>query len=397
MDVDPHPFLRKVMADGNPVWDEGMASWLVTDFDDCATVLKREDLFAAPFARLGFSEIWGPRGLFMLKGDPHRRLYGVVRRFFTASVVEGYRDRFVAPLIDERIRRILSVGRADLATEYADQIPIRIIAGILGLDWHDEQLARDCLRWTTALQAHTANYMLPGGRAEETREAAAEGVHRLDDVLRPIVERPRDLNDGSYISEIARVGPDIFHDWTTEDTLDQCRFLYVAGMHTTSALLCNGIHLLLTNPDALAAVREDPERTLPGFVEETLRLNPSLQLRVRIATEDLTLGGVKIRADEQVVPILAAANRCPTRYEHPDKIDLTRTNLGSHLSFNAGPRFCGGAPLARVEAIEGLRALIDHLPGLRLDPASPPPIYTGFVQRTSRPLNVLFDTAGAEL
>lgn len=388
---DPHPFLRDVRSRGRVVWDEGLKSWLITDMEDVSYVLRHEDEFTIPFPGYGFSDFFGRRALLVLEGEAHRQLYLAVRRCFTPEAAQQYRDRFILPIIEDRMARILPAGRAEMATDYAEQIPVRVIAGVLGLDWHDDALIRDCWDWIDAYQVHLLNYILPGDAPERTRAAAVDGMRKMDDVLMPLVEAKDEQADDSYVNVVDRAGRDFFSDWSDSDTADQCKFLFVAGMHTSTALMCNALHFLLTDSQLMSNVAAGPDSQLGPFVEETLRLRPSIQLRPRVAAKDMHWHRADIAKGDQVIAILASANRSPERFEHPDVLDTSRDQIGRHLSFNSGQRFCGGAPLARVEAAEGLRAVVTRMPALRLDTSGPAPEYSGFIQRTMRPLHVLFD------
>lgn len=393
---DPNTFLRGARARGRIVWDDGIKSWLITDMADVSYALRHEDEFTIPFPGYGFSDFFGRRALLVLEGDAHRQLYLAVRRCFTPEMAQRYRESFILPIIEGRLARILSAGSAELTGDYAEQIPVRVIAGILGLDWRDDALIGNCWDWIDAYQVHLLNYILPGDAPEQTRAAAVAGMRKMNDALMPLVRAKGDLPEDSYVREVDRAGRDYFPDWSDSDTVDQCKFLFVAGMHTSTALMCNAIHFLLTDPKLMAEVAADPDAQLAALVEETLRLRPSIQLRPRIATKDMHWHGADIEKGDQVLAILASANRSPERFENPDVLDTSRDQLGRHLSFNSGERFCGGAPLARVEAVESLRAVVTRMPGLQLDYTRPEPHYSGFIQRTMRPLHVLFDAQRAE-
>jgi len=111
--------------------------------------------------------------------------------------------------------------------------------------------------------------------------------------------------------------------------------------------------------------------------------------RARVATEDIELGGVTIRAGDRVHPINAAANRDPARWPDPARFDIDRARLPTHLAFNVGPRHCSGSHLARMEAGEAILGLFREMPDLRPDPAAPAPIYAGYVTRAWKPQPLL--------
>ena len=170
------------------------------------------------------------------------------------------------------------------------------------------------------------------------------------------------------------------------DVLDQCKVLFEAGVETTALTLSSVAYVLATNEEARELVEHDRGEPLARTIEETLRFQAPVQMRVRVALEDVELGGEHIRKGDRVHPINAAANRDPSRYPDPDSFRLDRKGWASHLTFNVGPRQCVGAALARLEISETMTAMLDSWPGFRLDPEKPSPAFAGFVSRSYVPL-----------
>jgi cytochrome P450 len=385
-DLDPYPFFADVQARGRVVKDEAIDAWLVFGYADGDYVMRNEDLFAGPWATMNMSEIFGTRTLFGLGGDPHRVLYTEILNFFSPRVVRQYRGEFIQPIVADRVARFAASGRAELAADLADEMPVRVIGAMLGMDWQEETFARRCWRLTDAFLAMTADFFVPG-KAGASIEAAVTEVAELDGMIRPAI---RSAGPDSYVARLWRVGGSMYEDWNEHDVLENCRFLFIAGMHTTSELICNATWLALQNPELperIAAAGAERERMLGRFVEEALRMYPPLQFRFRIATQDLELAGTPIRRGDRVVVSAAAGNRDPQRFECPAQ-PLLETRPG-HLSFNTGPRFCGGTRLARAEAYDALDAILG-LPDLRWDTDAAPAVFAGLNQRAYRPLNVAF-------
>jgi cytochrome P450 len=138
-----------------------------------------------------------------------------------------------------------------------------------------------------------------------------------------------------------------------------------AGFETTVNLLGNGIRLLLTHPDQLAILTEDPS-LWGNAVEEILRYDSPVQLTARVARTDTTVAGTPVRRGEFVVIYLAGANRDPAVFADPNRFDVTRPNAGKHLAFSGGRHFCLGAALARAEGEAGLRQFFTRYPDARL-------------------------------
>jgi cytochrome P450 len=147
--------------------------------------------------------------------------------------------------------------------------------------------------------------------------------------------------------------------------------LFVAGHETTTNLIGNAVLALLRNPDELRRLRDDPSLIRTG-IEECLRYDSPVQFTARITTADLEVGGHPIGAGEQVIVIVGAANRDPSQFPDPERLDVGRPEKQNrHLSFAAGPHFCLGASLARIEAQVAIGTLLRRLPDLELITTAP--------------------------
>ena len=169
--------------------------------------------------------------------------------------------------------------------------------------------------------------------------------------------------------------------------------LLIGGHETTANQINLSLLLLFDHPDEAAKLRADGA-LIPGAVEELLRyvrlggLAPA-----RVTKEDVEIGGVTIPAGEQVIPLIATANRDSSVFSDPDRLDVTR-DAASHLAFGAGVHHCIGAQLARVELQEAFRGLVSRLPGLRLAvPASELEFKPGIAIHSLRELPVRWGEA----
>jgi cytochrome P450 len=146
-----------------------------------------------------------------------------------------------------------------------------------------------------------------------------------------------------------------------------CILLLVAGHETTVNLIGNAILALLRHPEQLAAVRADPGLA-PAVVEETLRYDPPVQMTSRVIRGGMRLGDVDAPDGATALILLAAANRDPDVFDDPDRFDIHRRGGSGHLAFAAGPHFCLGASLARLEAAQAITAFATRLPSAVLHP-----------------------------
>ena len=167
--------------------------------------------------------------------------------------------------------------------------------------------------------------------------------------------------------------------------------LLPAGAETTYRSSSNLLFGLLSHQDQLDAVRAD-RGLVPQAIEEALRWEIPLLTVARTATEEVELGGVHIPAGGFVAVSLGAANRDPERYAEPDAFDIFRS-AAPHMSFGDGAHKCLGMHLARLEMRVLLNAVLDRLPGLRLDPGADDPHIHGLIFRSPPNLPVRFDPA----
>lgn len=151
---------------------------------------------------------------------------------------------------------------------------------------------------------------------------------------------------------------------TEEELLTNCMLLLAVGHETTTNLIGNGLLVLLRHPQQLTAIREDPALA-PSSINELLRYDKPVQLTARRAIEDVTLAGQLIRASEPVKVILAAANRDPSQFADPGRLDIRRRE-NRHLSFGHGIHFCLGAALTRLEGQIALTTILRRLLNLEL-------------------------------
>jgi len=142
------------------------------------------------------------------------------------------------------------------------------------------------------------------------------------------------------------------------ELLDNLNTLLLAGLVTTTNLLGSGLQIVLQDPVIGTGIR-DGSIPVGGFVEEVLRYDSPIQMAVRLAADHVQIGDVRVTPSTQIVLLLGAGNRDPRQFTYPDRFDPLRSERGP-LSFGAGPHFCLGAALARLEASIGLLMLSER-------------------------------------
>lgn len=366
--ADPYPVYHRLRA-RDPVHRHALGFYALTRYDDVAALLRDPRFgksgYQALFeARLGPAPAGRWLVLSMLFRDPpdHTRLRGLASQAFTPRAVERLRPRIEA-LVEGLLDRAEDAGRMETIAELAYPLAVTVISEMLGVPPGERETIK---QWSLDLARALDAIALPVGPevVERGRRAAAGMVDRFRALVEARRRRPGpDLLSGLVAAEEAG-------DRLTEDELlATCVLLYVAGHETTVNLIGNGLHALLRHPGQWRRLREDP-RGLPAAVEELLRYDGPVQRVGRIALTDVELAGVRIPEGSLVLGFLGAANRDPAHFPDPDRLDVTR-DQPRHLAFGYGAHYCLGAPLARLEAVITLGALLRRFPGLALEGPGP--------------------------
>jgi biflaviolin synthase len=360
--VDFDPVLRELMEEG-PLTrvklpnGEGWA-WLVTRYDDVRMVtndprFSREAVMDRPVTRL-VPHFIPSRGAVGFLGPPdHTRLRRSVAAAFTAGGVERIRERsraMLAELVDE----LLQDGPpADLTASVLTLFPIAVICELMGVpaaDRHDMHV------WTQLILSSSHG-------AKVSEKARDEMAAYFADLI--------GLREGSTGEDVTSLlGADVGRgEMTLKEAVGLAVLLQIGGEAVTNN---SGqmFYLLLTRPELAERLRAEPE-IRPRAIDELLRYIPHRNAvgLSRIATEDVELSGVRIRAGDAVYVSYLAANRDPDVFPDPETIDFSRSP-NPHVSFGFGPHYCPGGMLARLESELLVDALLDHVPGLKL--AVPP-------------------------
>ncbi len=333
-----------------------------------STVLQREALTDPRLATMLETR---PLLVFMDPPD-HTRLRGLVAQGFTPRRIEQLRTR-IQSVAEALLDDIVASGDAevDLIERLAYPLPIAIICELLGIPQEDEGRFRE---WSTAITKSVDPGML---RSEEDNAAITVAIAELNAYTGSLLEARRAEPSDDLLSDlVARHGGD---DHLLDDELaDLVTLLLVAGHETTVNLIGNGLVALLDHPDQLSDWTQHPEVADSG-VDELLRFDSPLQLVQRVAIEDMVVGGVRVPAGDQIVTMLGAANRDPSVFDDPDRLDIRRPNANRHIAFGGGIHHCLGAALARVEGSIAITSLLQRVP--HIEPAGDAPIRNTFTLR----------------
>jgi cytochrome P450 len=363
--ADPYPLYRQLRS-LDPVFRApgvfGLGAWLVTNHALASQVLrskqfgKEGEKVVAPelLAQIPqeASDLRARRKHSLLFRDPpqHTRLRGLVNLAFTPRTVERLRPH-VAEIAEDLLDR--APPTFDLIRDFAFPLPIIVISELLGVPAADREQFK---LWSTDL----TRGLEPGATAEDLA-LVSRAVEALDGYMAEVIEERRREPRQDLISELTRAHEDD-DALSMDELLATCRLILTAGHETTVNLIGNGVLALLRHPEARREVT-------PNLVSELLRFDSPVQMTMRFAFEDTTLGRHEVKRGDLVVPMLGAGNRDPEVFADPDRLDPERANADRHLSFGAGIHYCLGASLARLEGELAIGALLRRRPGLA--PAGP--------------------------
>jgi cytochrome P450 len=335
----------------------GPPAWLVTDY-----LLTKSVLGDARFSRAAAVGRDNPRESVadvsqvaesLLSMDPpeHTRIRKLVGKAFTPRRVEELRPR-AADVASCLLDTMVADGPpADLVDSFSFALPAIMICELLGIPEGDRHAFRGwadatvSTTTTTPVQEqdaylHLVSYLAGLFEARRARPG--------DDLLTGLVQA-RDDDDRLSESEL----------------LVLAMALLVAGYETTARQITNMTYTLLTHPVQLQQLSRQPE-LLPGAVEEMLRFNVfASAINPRIATTDVELGDVRVRAGEPVLCSRSSANRDEKVFSRADELDFGR-DPNPHVAFGYGPHFCLGANLARMELQVALGTILSRLPRVQI-------------------------------
>jgi hypothetical protein len=374
--ADPHPTLHRLRAEDPVHWHAGLGMFVLTRYDD-VTALTRSSAFSSerlPRVSQGMSaEVAGKLAIFdrflghwMNLADPprHTRLRALLGRAFTPQMVEALRP-YVQEVVDECIDTARAKGQMEVVADLAYPVPMAVICRMLGIPRDDGRALKG---WTEAIMRQIgARDLTP-----EVVEMALGGVEGLAAYFRKVIAERRRTPGDDLLSALVRADEagDVMSE---EELISTAALLLVAGHETTTFLISNAVLALLRNPGELARLRQAPA-LVESAVEEVLRYEAPVFQTVKRAVEEVEIGGRKIAAGQLVMGMFAAANRDPSRFPEPDRMDIGRKD-NRHFGFGVGIHYCIGAPLARLETTIALLGIVQRLPGLALagEPLTPVP------------------------
>ncbi len=347
---------------------------MFTRYDEVAAVLRDPNCSAARAgawvnvvgsdARQEFRALKGvlARTMVFADGRRHRRLRQVVAHGFRRAALEAMLPS-IRTAVEDGITALLAAeardGEADFMAQFARPLPVRMIAGMLGVPFED---ALGLVASSDAI-ARFIGEPAPSVAAARAAEGGAQELTAYFERMLHTAGRHRTQSDGGGGLLATLVDAHAAGRLSTRELIVQGAMLLFAGHETTRNLLGNGIQALLSHPEEWRRLAESPAR-IRAAVFEVLRHDSPVQYTGRRVIRDCTVAGRRLRRGDLVIAHLAAANRDPEKFPDPDVFRVDRRGEATPLSFGWGPHVCIGAELSVLEAWIAFTQLRRRLPGL---------------------------------
>ena len=372
--MDYDPFDPEIHADPDPHFAALRSScpvhhhaardfYTVARSDDITAILQSPRTWSSRW-RNGLTRVRGEGEGMLLDADPptHTWQRRLLQKAWTPRLVNRLEPR-VRAVAEELVDAVRPAGRCEFHEAIGGPLPVTMVAELIGLPTADNARFK---AWSEAGVEVTAGTPGAPARARDVRQGMVEYFDDHVAARRRLIEAGAGAPDDytTMMLQATYEGRRLDDD----EVRTVLQLLLLGGIETTSLLLSNLLHRLITEPGLADALRADPSLDEVA-VEESLRVDsPTLGL-FRTPTHTCRVRGVEIPADAKTMVLFAAVNRDPELWDDPDsfRLDRDRNQLRRHYGFGHGVHLCLGAPLARLEGRVALRTLIERLPGLRYD------------------------------
>ena len=362
--VDPYPQLALLREVGKPLWHEELGMFLAANHEHANQVLRTKTLGRIFKPRVP-EELWEEFNWLhadsILDSEPpkHTRLRSLVGKAFSRSRIENLKpdiERIASRLLDKAENKLSETGSFDLIADYAEPLPVKVIAALLGFPDEDEHLLRP---WSQAIVK-----MYEVNPSEQAQAEARLASHEFAEYVQKLMNERKVEPGPDLISELVLV-EEAGEKLNSRELIATCVLLLNAGHEASVNGVGNGMVSALEREDQMELLRTNPRAVTETAVEEFLRFDAPLQLFERTATSDTVIGDVEIKQGQKIAALLGSANRDESVFENATEMDLTR-DPNNHIGFGAGIHFCLGAPLARLEMQASLPMLVERFPKLEL-------------------------------
>lgn len=366
---NPGPIMKKAREEMPVFYSEKYDYYVVTRYQDALAVLNDAESFSnkgssnlppppaevAPLLPNGYSLLWS----FGTEDPPeHTRSRRLTRSAYSvrqAQAIEDYTRRLAHVLIDEFVQD----GRVNLATEFCQKLPVRVVCALLGTPEED---IPQLYQWAIELLTLFGNQSL----SDEDRVRLSLGQVDFEAYLQRLIDSRRDVAqaEGSFIDKLL-VGDGEGERLSDQRILGTVTSAVFAGSDTAAGTIGHTVNALLQDRSRWEEVLGD-RSLIPAAIDETMRQDYIARMQVRTATRDVEIGGVPIPAGASVMVHFWSTGHDETVFSDPETWDLHRPNRNRHLGFGGGPHICAGIHIAKMEMRVAINALMDRIPSARL-------------------------------
>ena len=366
--ANPYPIFSRMRDEDPCYWSDRLRSWVITRYDDVKAMCLDKERLSSDRLRPFFQSLPGSEAsriseiirylsLWMVFKDPpeHTRLRKLTTKVFSARAMQAMRPQ-VETIADQLLDALGERDEFDLIADYAGPLPCLVIMAMLGVPVQ-------ALAQLKRLSDEIALFIGSSRMSSDKYDTAEQATQEMAAFFKALIGERRAHPKTDAISELVHLldGEDRFSD---DELVASCILMLFAGHETTTNLIANGVYALIHFPDAYQALRNDPTLA-QNAVEELLRYDGPSGSQVRVVCRSFALHGKELQAGQRVFMMLNAANRDPRAYPDPDRLDLSRDGA-AHLAFGYGSHICLGFPLARLEGMVAIPALLNRFRSLEL-------------------------------
>lgn len=330
----------------------------------------------------------------LLSADPpaHTRFRSLVNRSLSPRRM-AKREPLVRQVVTDLIDAFIDDGEVELVEQFSMMVPLTIVSHALGVPPEDLEKYKD---WSIRTVKS-----LSGKISYEDVLDSARATRDLRNYIADKVEQARSEPQDNVIGDLVNAhmladeegDATVYRPLDTPEIVSVVQQLLVAGQETVNYLIASLTMLLLENPDQMEAVRNDPS-LIAAMVEEGIRAESPIQALGRFAKQDVEIAGVTIPEGSRVIMLYGCANRDDGNFKDAAKFDVKRENVREHVGFGAGPHYCVGAALARLESRVAFEEFLKRLENIRLAPGKNDLSHKyNFIFRALNELHLEFDKA----
>jgi cytochrome P450 len=362
--ANPYDIYRQLRSARDLVWSERLGLWLAPTHETANATLRSKNLGRLYQAQEPFDE-WEIFNWLhsdsILDSEPpkHTRLRALVQKAFTPGRISALEPNIIEiceRLLDEAEQKLGTTGSFDILADYAEPLPVLVIADLLGVP---RDMADDLRRWSQDIVK-----MYEYGRSRAQELAAQKAGLEFSSCIADLAAKRRVDPQPDLITALVEV-EEQGEKLNEHEMIAMCVLLLNAGHEASVNGFGNGMVAMFRHQDQLELMKNSPRDLTETALEEMMRFDSPLHMFERTAMSETVIGNTKILEGQKVVAMLGSANRDEEVFENTDHFDLGRKH-NPHIAFGAGIHFCIGAPLARLEMHNSLPMLFERFPNLQL-------------------------------